>query len=203
MRANRGGFTLVEVLVGLTVAALALSAGFAALAFVGDRAKDAEVSMIASLSGATARSQLVDWVTGARLQGPNRAGTFQGSDVEEQGLANDELVIPTTARTPLRVRNSMVRLYIDRDDETPERGLVAELWERQQDEPKRVELVPQAAELDVHYLPDVTEAIEWQPSWVGQNQLPRAIEIVIQPEAGDSLPALLRFPIRIALATLR
>jgi prepilin-type N-terminal cleavage/methylation domain-containing protein len=202
MRA-RAGFTLIEVLVGMTVAAIALMAGFAALTFVRDSAVAAERVMQHSLSGATARTQLVDWLTGARLQGPNRAGVFDGLDAETSGKADDQLILPTTARTPLRVRNSLVRLYIDRDTETPEQGLVAELWERLRDERKRVELVPQAEELDVHYLPSVAEATEWLPSWTGQDQLPRAVEIVITPVAGDSLPPLLRLPIRVTLATLR
>ncbi len=199
----RRGFTLLEVLVGLAVASLALTAGFAALSFIGDRSSAAEADAQVALSGATARELLVDWVSNARLQAPNNGGGFQGVNGEDQGLTSDELDFPTTAVTPLHVRNSMVRLYIDTDPDTPEYGLVAELKQREQDDPRRVELVPQAAGLEIRYLPDVAQTLEWEESWEGQNALPRAVELTLTPAAGDSLPLLLRYPIRVTLATLR
>jgi prepilin-type N-terminal cleavage/methylation domain-containing protein len=203
MSGRRGGFTLVEVLVGLTVSALALAAAFTALAFVGDRSRAAETAAVAALEGAVAREMLVEWLAGARLRASNQAGEFQGLDAEENGLESDELFLPTTARTPLHARNTVVRLFIDADEETPERGLVAELIERVQDEPLRVELVPQAARLDLAFRPDVPEAMEWVPSWIGQGGLPRAVELSLTAAPGDSLPPLLRYPIRVALGTLR
>lgn len=197
---SRDAFTLVELLVGLTVSALALTAGFAALSFVADRAKQAEAATVSALEGVAVRELLVEWLTGARLRAPGNTGSFQGTDNEERGgLADDQLLFPTTARTPLHVRNTVVRLYVDRDDETPEIGLVAELTERIQDEPRRVELVPQVVGLDIHYLPESADAFEWLPDWLGRNQLPRAVEVVLQVPAGDTLPPLLRYPIRVAL----
>ncbi len=200
---SRAGFTLVEVLVGMTVAALALGAGFAALSFVGDRSRDAEISAKTALEGAVAREMLVDWLSGALFRASNRAGEFQGLDAEENGLDSDELYLPTTAMTPLHASTTVVRLFIDVNDTTPERGLVAELTERTQDEPMRVELVPQAARLDLAFLPDVPDAEEWLPSWVGQGGLPRAVELRLTAASGDSLPPLLRLPIRVALGTVR
>jgi prepilin-type N-terminal cleavage/methylation domain-containing protein len=203
MRAARQGFTLVEVLVGLTVAALALTAGFTALSFVSDRSEEAERATLSILENAAPRDMLRDWLTGARLQAPNRAGVFDGVDGDAEGKKSDELTFPTTADTPLQVRNSVVRLYVDEDRETPERGLVAELRERLQDEPRRVELLPQVATLQIRYLPDVADAIEWLDSWQGQGQLPRAIEVTLTAVQGDSLPLTLRMPLRIAMGTLR
>ena len=207
MSAKRRGFTLVEVLVGLTVAALTLTAGFAALAFVSDRAPAAELRTMEALVGASARELLVDWLRGARLQAPGgwgRTGMFQGTDAEDRGRANDEITFPTTARTPLSGRNTLIRLYIDHDDETPERGLVAELTRRVIDEPRRIELVPQADQLEIRYRPDIQEEdAEWMPDWAGQPRLPRAVEIVLLAAPGDSLPGLLRYPIRVSLLSRR
>jgi prepilin-type N-terminal cleavage/methylation domain-containing protein len=203
---RRAGFTLLEVLVGLIIASIALTAGFAALTFVADRAQAAEVATLEALEGATTRALLVDWLTGARGRSPNRAGSFQGQDGEAQGLDTDELIFPTTARTPLHVPNTLIRLYIDEDDETPERGLVAEMIERLQDEPRRFELVPSAARLTLRYLPDMAGApgIEWLDGWITtQTRLPRAVEIVLEPARGDSLPVLLRYPIRVTMGTLQ
>lgn len=200
---RRPGFTLVEVLVGLTVAALALGAAFSTLTFVGDRSRDAEIAATTALEGAVARELLVDWLSGARFRASNRAGEFQGLDADENGLENDELILPTTALTPLHASTTIVRLFIDEDEETPERGLVAELTERAQDEPMRVELVPGAVRLDLAFLPDVPDAEEWLPGWISQGGLPRAIELSLSAAPGDSLPPLLRLPIRVALGTVR
>lgn len=203
---RRGGFTLLEVLVGLIIASIALTAGFAALTFVGDRARAAEVATLTALEGATTRALLVEWLAGARGRSPNRAGSFQGQDGEAQGLDTDELIFPTTARTPLHVPNTLVRLYIDEDDETPERGLVAEMIERLQDEPRRFELVPSAARMTLRYLPDFggSPGIEWVDGWMmTQTRLPRAVEITLEPARGDSLPLLLRYPIRVTMGTLQ
>ncbi|HZD05624.1 MAG TPA: type II secretion system protein, partial [Longimicrobiales bacterium] len=126
MSVDRDGFTLIEVLVGMVVAALALSAGFAALAFVKERADQAEAAMVPAVAGAGTRALLTEWLAGARLRAPGRGERFQGLDGEEQGRANDELIFPTTARTPLSVGTTVVRLYVDAEDSTAERGLVAE-----------------------------------------------------------------------------
>jgi hypothetical protein len=133
-------------------------------------------------------------------------GTFAGLEAEENGLEHDEIVFPTTGRTPLHVPNSIVRLYIDTDATTPERGLVAELTERPLDIPRRAELVPQVAALEIRYLPDVEGAVddlEWVDGWVERNSLPKAVEITMFAAPGDSLPPLLRYPIRVPLGTLR
>jgi prepilin-type N-terminal cleavage/methylation domain-containing protein len=198
----RRGFTLIEVLVGLTIAAFTLTAGFAALGFVRDRANAAEIANVTALHGATTRQLLTDWLWGARLRSSTQSWPIQGVDLEEQGVPSDELLFPTTARTPLHVRQTLVRLFIDRDDETPEVGLVAELQERQQDEPRRVQLVAQAGSLNLRFLPDLPDA-SWIDFWMGQTDLPRAIELVLAPLPGDSLPALLRYPLLVPLGTLR
>jgi prepilin-type N-terminal cleavage/methylation domain-containing protein len=73
---DRDGFTLIEVLVGMVVAALALSAGFAALAFVKERADQAEAAMVPAVAGAGTRALLTEWLAGARLRAPGRGERF-------------------------------------------------------------------------------------------------------------------------------
>jgi prepilin-type N-terminal cleavage/methylation domain-containing protein len=197
---RRDGFTLMEVLVGLVVASLALAAGFGALVFVGDRSRHAEQAAVAALEAGAVRALLADWLGGARLIfGDYR---FFGQDGETLGQGSDELILPTTARTPLHEPMAVARLYIDEDPETPERGLVAELSVRLTDEPRRLELVPQAGRLRLRYLMLTAEGTEWVDAWVA-NRLPEAIELSLEPAPGDSLPPLLRLPLRVALETLR
>jgi prepilin-type N-terminal cleavage/methylation domain-containing protein len=196
---TRRGFTLVELLVGLTVAGLALAAGFAALAFVHDRGERAEIESRVAVGGATQRALIMDWLAAARYRAP--AGEqFQGDDVEEDNKKKDTIFFPTTAASPLEGSVTVVGLYIDDDPETPETGLVAEMTGVVLGQPeRRMELVPQAAEMNIRYLPNVAGEVDWQDGWTGHNELPRGVEITITPALGDTLPALLRMPIRVAV----
>ncbi|MGH7467666.1 MAG: prepilin-type N-terminal cleavage/methylation domain-containing protein [Longimicrobiales bacterium] len=199
MRNAREGFTLVELLVGLTVASLALAAGFATLAFVRDRGEHAEASARGAVAGATQRALLMDWLSSARFRAP--AGQqFEGVDQEEDGKARDMLLFPTTAVTPLDGAYTIVGLYIDEDPETPEQGLVAELTGVVPGQAeRRMQLVPQADVLHIRYLPGSPTQSDWMDGWNGQNRLPRGVEIVLEPAPGDTLPVLLRLPMRVAL----
>jgi prepilin-type N-terminal cleavage/methylation domain-containing protein len=195
----RTGFTLVEVLVGLVVASLALSAGFATLAFVRDRGEHAEGSARVMVGGATQRELLMDLLANARLRAPG-GEQFEGVDQEENGQPLDQIMFPTTAATPLESAVTVVRLAIDVDPETPEEGLVAEMTGATLGQPaQRVVLVPQAASLNVRYLDAVPGMTEWTDGWSGRNQMPRGVELVLEPVRGDTLPTLLRLPIRVAL----
>jgi prepilin-type N-terminal cleavage/methylation domain-containing protein len=199
---GRGGFTLVEVLVALTVASLALLAGMSALGFVADRSRHADAATTAAVSGATQRALLVDWLSAARFRAPT-GEQFEGLQGDEGGDLVDLLLFPTTARTPLAGSSTVVGLYIDMDPETPERGLVAELTGMTFGAPaRRMELVPEAAVMEIRYLPNGAGA-EWEETWLGRNSLPRAIELTLHPAPGDSLPLLLRYPVRVSLAGIR
>jgi prepilin-type N-terminal cleavage/methylation domain-containing protein len=202
MRA-RSGFTLVELLVALTVAGVALAAGFAALAAVQERTLHAREATTATLEGATARALLIDWLNGARRQDSDLEERFEGRNARDHSLPGDELYFPTTSRSPVDAPVTLVRLYLDRDPGTPERGLVAELLGRAGGELVRLEIAPQVVGLRIRYLPDVDGEVEWLPSWEAQDALPRAVEIVLEAFPDDPLPPLLAYPIRVALATLR
>ena len=197
------GFTLLEVLVGLTVAALALTAGFATLGFLSDSDEPVDVASALALRGATTRNLLTEWLGEARYQVGRRGETFQGLDGEVYGTPADELIFPTTASTPLGVGTSVVHLYIDSDPDTPEHGLVAALTVRPTDEPRLVELVPEAGSLELRYLVPVEGSIgEWVDGWIS-NRLPGAIRMTLTSTAADTLPPLLQYPLLVALEATR
>ncbi|HSR42106.1 MAG TPA: type II secretion system protein [Longimicrobiales bacterium] len=201
--ARRDGFTLVEVLVGMAVAALVLTAGFSTLAFVRDRAVRSEAAVVPALAGATTRALLTEWLSGALARAPRRGVRFQGLDAAVTGGVADEIVFPTTARTPLSVGTTVVRLYVDVQDSTVERGLVAALSERATDTPRRVELLPQVTGMEIRYLPNVEEAVEWLPDWLDGRSLPLAVELRLEARGAEPLPALLRHPLRVPLEAAR
>ena len=144
MTRARAGFTLVELLVGLTVASIAITAGFATLSFVHDRGQQVEQSARVAVAGAAQRALLMDLLVSARFRAP--AGEqFEGVDQEENGVESDLLLFPTTAQTPLDGPFAVVGLRIDNDPETPERGLIAELTGVVLGAPaRRMELVPRS-----------------------------------------------------------
>ena len=77
---------------------------------------------------AAQRRTLLAWLEGARLTVDQDGPQFRGLDGTADAVPDDELTFLTTAQTPLAAAESVVRLYIDRDTLTPERGLTAELW---------------------------------------------------------------------------
>jgi prepilin-type N-terminal cleavage/methylation domain-containing protein len=198
---RRPGFTLLEVTVGLAVAGLALGSGMAALGFIGERTQHAEAATAAALEVATTRQLLVDWLAGARFRASNGTDGFQGLDVDYEGWPDDVLLFPTTAATHLSAGETIVRLYIDRNEDTPERGLVAELTVQRGLASRIVELVPDAGGLQLRYLPDPAGVVplEWTEQWIGRNQLPRGLELTIVPARDAELPPLLLYPIRVTL----
>ncbi len=194
------GFTLVEVMVAVAVGGIVLLAGLSALTTVQDRSEHALQATTRAREVATVRNTLIDWLTSAEVSLQELAANFEGQNAEDLELEWDELSFPTRSRTGLRTSPTAVRLFIDTDPETPEKGLVAELVGRIGAEPARFELVPRAVGLNLRYLPNVDGPVEWTDSWVGQPQLPRAVEFTLLDDPDDRLPALLRMPIRVVLA---
>jgi hypothetical protein len=194
--------TLVELLVGLTVASVALALGFGALTALGDNGQRADEAASLAIENVGARQILVDWVSLARLRPEGNAG-FRGIDGEMDGWGDAQLTFVTTAPTPLGTHETIVHLGIDRDDETPERGLVVELVERRGTKPVRVVIAPGATGLRIRYLSGISGDDRWLPSWISSTVLPRGIDIRIESSSADSIPALLRIPIRQPLGAQR
>ncbi len=108
------GMTLLELVVGLTVTGLVLSAGFGAVAMLGDRRQQAEAVMNAVTRAANERAQIESWIAGARLVADEGGPDFRGLDGVRDGTPDDELTFLTTAPTPLGTGETLVRLYVAR-----------------------------------------------------------------------------------------
>jgi prepilin-type N-terminal cleavage/methylation domain-containing protein len=193
------GFTLIEVMVALAVGGIVVSAGMAALATVQDRSEHALIATTGAIEAAATRATVVDWLSGAFYSVREQGIRFEGLDADEFGWEWDEVVFPSRARTPLRTAVTTIRLFLDTDPETPERGLVAELTGLVGSEPLRMELIPGATGISVRYLPYGDGPVEWSVSWVNQSQLPRAVELTLMDDPEYPLPPLLKMPIRVAM----
>ncbi len=198
----RPGMTLIELLVGLTIVSVALGAGYSAFAGVVDHRERTVHAMDDAAREAVIRRTLVEWIRGAELTIDEGGPPFVGMDAVWDGYADDELTFLTSAPTFAGVGKVVVRLLIDRDDGTPERGLVAELSEWRGKRRERLELVPEAVALDAHYLFD-SHGRRWVPGWITSSVLPLGVELQLAAGPGDTLPPLLRQPVLAAMGISR
>ncbi len=195
----RRGMTLLELIVGLTVTALVLTAGFAAATAIGDRRGQFEGAMDAVARQASARAEIISWVSGATLLADEGGPQFRGLDGVRQDAPDDQLTFLTTSPTPLGTGNVIVRLYVDRDDATPERGLTAAFAEWRGTATTRIELDPRVQGLDIRYLSSFQFRSGWLPSWISSTLLPSGVEMLLVAAPGDTLPPLLRLPMVVPL----
>jgi prepilin-type N-terminal cleavage/methylation domain-containing protein len=203
---GRTGMTLVELVVGLAITGLALAAGYAALGAAIDHRARANEATDALLRDAMVRQTLHRWLAAARVSAEENAPAFAGVDGEHQGLPDAELSFLTTAPTPVDAAVTRVRLYVDRDPATPERGLVAELsaWRGAVvGQPRRLVMEPRAAGLEVRYLSGVPGARQWLSSWISSSVMPAGLELRLVAAATDSLPAVLALPVHVSYTGAR
>ena len=201
---NRPGMTLLELVVALAVTGMAVSAGYGTFANLSDRRDAASESADTILRVVGGRAELVRWMSAARLTAQDDGIMFRGIDgVTREGYADDDLLFFTTAPTLVSPDESIVRLYIDRDDSTAERGLVAELREWRGRRTMKLELAPNAISLEATYLTSLFGQRQWLGSWVSTSVLPAGTRLVVSAADGDSLTALWRLPVTVSIEGAR
>jgi type II secretory pathway pseudopilin PulG len=196
---NRGGMTLLELVVGLTITGLVITAGFAALGVLQDRSAQAEGVMNAVTRAANERAEIAQWLAGARLTVDEGGPAFRGLDGVRDRMPDDALTFLTTAPTPLGTGETLVQLYVDRDPTTPEEGLTAVFAEWRGTAQRRVQLDRAILGLDARYLSNVMGQRAWLPSWVSSTVLPAGVELRFLPATGDTLAPLLQLPLLVPL----
>ena len=191
--------TLLELIVGLTITGLVVTAGFAAVAALGDRRAQLDAVMDSIAHDANARAEIIAWVGGSSLVVDEGGPQFRGLDGFRGDTPDDQLTFLTTSQTPLGAGTVLVRLYIDRNEATPERGLTAAFAEWRGTATTRVEIDPRVQGLEIRYLSRIHIRQGWLPSWISSTLMPAGVELRALPAAGDSLPPLLRLPIVVPL----
>lgn len=189
------GMTLLELVVGLTVMGIVLAAGVGTVAMLSDRRGAVAEVLDEDVRAAAARRAIVGWLSGARVTGQDVGPTFRGLDGARGDLPDDDLTFLTTTRTPLDVRETLVRLYVDRDSTTPERGLTAVFSEYRGTAERRLELAPAVAGIEATYRSALAPAGRTLPSWISSTVLPAAVELRFSAGEGDTLPPLLALPV--------
>ena len=199
----RAGMTLLELVVGLTVAGLVLAAGYGAFSSIVDHSERAADASDAEARAAAIREALVSWLAGARLTVEEAGPPFRGLDGVYEDRPDDQLTFLATGTTPLGVRHTIVRLYVDRDEETPERGLTADFVEWRGPATARLEIEPRVVGLNFRYLTSIRPGTRWLPSWISSSVMPLGVEMTLTAAPGDTLAPLLAHPIVVAFESAR
>jgi prepilin-type N-terminal cleavage/methylation domain-containing protein len=198
----RRGLTLIELLVALTITGLVMAMGYGALSTMVDHRARVMTATDAISSAAAKRRMLVGWLRGARLTIEGDA-TFEGLHGVDEDRPDDALTFVTNAPTPLGSDETIVHVYIDRDDKTPERGLTVTLADRKGGVARRIEVDPHATGLDIRYLSGLFGKRAWLESWVSTTVLPSGVRMTVSSNPPDSLPPLLRPSIVVPLGSVQ
>ena len=193
--------TLLELVVGLTITGVTVSAGYAAFGSMLDHRAAAQEQVERVAQAADARRTVIEWLEGARLRVDDNGPQFRGLDGVFQGQPDDDLSFLTASPGAGRSNEAVVRLYIDRDSLTPETGLTAELASG--NATRRIEIESHASGLELRYSTSALGQIEWLPSWISSTVLPLSVEMKLTAAEGDSLPPLLRLPIVVPIGSSR
>lgn len=192
---NERGLTLIELLVAMTIAGLALAAGYGMLTTLLDNRERFREATYETARASALRTTLISWLEGARVTGDASGPRYRGIDGRSDDIPNDEIRFLTSADTPLGSAETIVHLYIDRDPDTSASGLVARFSEYLGTATATRELAPEVAGLEAEYFSRVLGSDRWMPSWISSSVLPAAVRVRLVPEDGRELPPLLQLPL--------
>ncbi|UCF18648.1 MAG: prepilin-type N-terminal cleavage/methylation domain-containing protein [Gemmatimonadota bacterium] len=203
MRSSERGFTLAELLVALAVTGLVVAAAHGGLTAIADGAARSRAAREPVIAGAAGRALLESWLRAAGL--PEGAGPFQGTHPNDP-IPSDELSFAVVDAGSLRPGPHRVRLWVDRDELTPGRGLLAEITPILGGGAAVAEtlaIAPLATGLSLRYLVEIGGRKRWVAEWESEAVLPEAVELQLSRLArvrlgaadDDGIPPLLMLPI--------
>ena len=129
LRARRA-MTLLELVASLVITAMIAAGGAAAFASLIDHRRMVRGVSVATERTWALRQTLRSWITSGQIQ-IQIAGGPQGltntmAAVSPAAAIGDEITFTTQAVNPSSLPNARIRLYVDGDASTPERGLCIE-----------------------------------------------------------------------------
>ena len=213
MRTVRRGMTLMELVIGLAITGMMATAGAAAFGSVIDHRRTIETSAITLERAAALRGMIQSWLYAGTVQiqrggGPrglngannfaafqlgNRSMTSNPASVSAAAAAGDEITFTTTAPNPAGVGTLRIRMYIDADGNTPEKGLTIEYQPNAQQPLVRQMLDSTIDTLKVEFLDTRTNR------WIHSSEAAtisqwRAYRITLLHGEHGPLPAILEIP---------
>jgi general secretion pathway protein J len=190
---GKSGFTLVEVMLALTISSLILTAAYGTFRISMDVSKRASARREALENCRSALGVICRDLAGAFLSSTEKWSLFVGEDAQSGDLNVDTLAFTAVVNSPERSGErtsdyTEVEYYIDTDPETPEEWLVRR-YDCRPDEDLREGGITslagyQVASLDVWYF----KGGDWGVDWDSQKELPTAVRVevsaLIDPQKG-------------------
>jgi prepilin-type N-terminal cleavage/methylation domain-containing protein len=209
----RKGVTLMELMVALTITGFMAIVGTATFTSIIDNRHLLRESTAPTESSAALRETLRQWILPATIQvqatgvprGNNSNVRMNSSNIATRtqngaegvtaaAVNGDELRFTTTAPNPTNSTMASMRLFIDEDDNTPEKGLTLEY----QNTPTAQTLL-ERRQLDSTIVGMTIEYLNGQNNqWVTAERSAgiraRAVRLTLLPAEGANVPAILSLP---------
>ena len=205
--------TLMELVIGLAITGMMAAAGAGAFSSIIAHRRIIRDASVDIERAAAFREMLETWINagtvqiqrgggprgltrgvGAALPTGGRGGiTSNTAAVSAATAIGDEITFTTTALNPAFTANARIRLYIDGDDNTPERGLTMEYQPNLQQPLVRRMLDSTIDTLKVEYLDSRTD--KWiRASEAATIATQTAVRVTLLPGEKHAIPAILQVP---------
>jgi prepilin-type N-terminal cleavage/methylation domain-containing protein len=207
----RGGMTLMELVIGLAITGMMAAAGAGAFASIIDHRRDIREASVSTERAAALREMIHSWIVAGTVQiqqgggprgltrgiaggvagGQSRGGNNVAAVSTAQAIG-DEVSFTTTALNPSLLAAVRIRLYIDGDNNTPEKGLTIEYQPNLQQPLVRKMLDSTIDTLKVEFLD--TRTGRWFRSTEAATIRPRAVRLTLLGGEHGKLPPILSLP---------
>jgi prepilin-type N-terminal cleavage/methylation domain-containing protein len=209
MTTRRRGMTLMELVVGLAITGVMAATGAAAFGSIIDHRRAIKESTVGMERASALREQLRQWIGSGTVliqQGgvPNVGGrtsvaSSTASTISAAASTGDEISVNTSAWNPAMTPSVRMRIFVDGDEGTPERGLTVEYQSSNQAPLQRRELDRTIGGMTVEFLDQRTG--RWRP-WAEQAAIqPIAVRLWLLPLQGQVLPSILQLPMVFKMGT--
>ena len=206
----------MELIVALTITGLMAAVGTTAFSFIIDSRRAVHDSTSDDERAAALRETLRQWLlpatvqiqrgglpttgssrstaatttsaTSASTRTPNGAGA-----VSAAASKGDEVTFLTTAPNPTDAPNARMRLFVDADEATPEKGLTLEYQVTTQSPLQRRQLDSTITSITVEYLDKATS--RWYAASEAATITPRAMRITLGGDTSRPMSPLLQLPL--------
>jgi len=209
--AMRRGMTLMELVIGLTITGLMATAGARTFTQIVDHRATVREANASTERAAALRETIRSWALNGNIRvelggGPRgmqmaaaralRVTVRNGNQVLDLTPAKnsgDQVTIVTSAVNPSMLPNVAIRLYIDADDNTPEKGLAIEYQPNLQSGLSRKMLDSTISAIVLEYLDGRTQ--RWMPAKEAATLgALRAVRITLTPSDTSATSRLLSIP---------
>ena len=210
-RSDRRGVTLVELLVSLLILSMLVTAGNAAITMLIEYRERLETASVDAERASALRDLITSWLAAATTvnttptpnTGLNSSQTptyINGQlSVNPASVSGHDLRFTTAAETPAHAPTTIMRLFVDDDDNTAETGLTLEYQVNAQSPRARVQLDPTIAELYVEFLS--TNTNDWVEAPDATGVQARAVRVTLYGREDREVSGIVSLPIIAPLRT--